>query len=173
MVVSGIGNTYKLICIHKVYFIGLQYKLLLIFTIQLNDVTSQLNQPSHSPYMDFSADSVYTDAQFKTFLGISRTNFEHVFFCIEGKLNCSVNRSSRDALAIFLMFLRAGGCQKLIGAHFGIEHQRVSEIISRVSDLLDTLFHFFLATGILHVSNFLHTTQTICQEFLLVQIVML
>ncbi|XP_035714512.1 uncharacterized protein LOC118438406 [Folsomia candida] len=74
-------------------------------------------------------------------VGFSKIQFNSLLAEISGHVHNSVNRSVRNALAIFLMLLRHNLAQKVLGSLFGIPNQScVSETIDAVATALDNHF---------------------------------
>jgi len=90
--------------------------------------------------LDFSsADFSMEDHQ--SLLGMSKEDFNDLHRICHGWIHNSANRSSKNALGIFLMKLRLNIPQKVIGILFGIENQStVSDTIDTVSRVLDEHF---------------------------------
>jgi len=109
----------------------------------------------------------FSEYEYMLLLGVTKDQFDDMYSTIASKLRWSVNRSGRNALAIFLCKMRLGVSQKLLAYLFGIESQKkISEVIGRVSELLEKEFvpkHY----GYSHISReeiLLHHNPTYIQK---------
>jgi len=96
-------------------------------------------QQQAAPKLDFDNPNT-PDNSYLGFLGMRKDIFDNLFSYILHELRFSVNRSPRNALAIFLAFLRAGISQEQLAIIFGLSQQRVSDVIDSVSLALENNF---------------------------------
>ncbi len=103
-----------------------------------NDVEEwfqRLTNQKPSQLIDVDSDEL-SDMDYDMLFGLKREHFDLLFGFIKADLKPSTNRTPRNALAIFLMKLRLGISQRLIGFLFNLPQKKVSSTIARVSDLL-------------------------------------
>jgi len=77
---------------------------------------------------------------YKSLFSINYEDFEDLCRYISPSMKNSVNRNVRNALAIFLSFLRTGVSQDNLATLYGMSEQRISYAIDAVSEALDTYF---------------------------------
>ncbi|CAL8076174.1 unnamed protein product [Orchesella dallaii] len=109
---------------------------------ELGDLFNRIADKADRQRIDFDS-SVISDDEYKILTGISKENFKilHDEYIIESKtLKNSKNRSTRNALAIFLAKLRLGVSQEFLGFLFGMDKRRISDAITSITNALEEHF---------------------------------
>ena len=92
--------------------------------------------------VDFDDPNIPPSA-YVSLLGIKYEHFKDLSRYISQAMKNSCNRSVRDALAIFLSFLRMGVSQDKLATLYGMPDQCISDAIDAVSEALETNFVSF------------------------------
>ncbi|CAL8083599.1 unnamed protein product [Orchesella dallaii] len=109
---------------------------------ELGDLFNRIADKADRHRIDFDS-NVISDNEYKILTGISKDNFKtlHDEFIIKSNtLKNSKNRSTRNALAIFLAKLRLGVAHEFLGFLFGMDKRRISDAITSVTSALEEHF---------------------------------
>jgi len=105
------------------------------FSLWLN----RLGSIAGSNRIDFE-DPLLTEEDYSLITGLSKSNFSTMHTFVKKNLRDSKNRSTRNALAIFMAKIRLGVSNRFLGFLFGMSDRRVSDTITAVSKVLEDHF---------------------------------
>lgn len=110
-------------------------------TVEVSDMLHMATAEVAKPPLDLESCD-FADEDYSLLFGISRQHFIELLAIIQKdrQLKDSVNRSAKTALGIFLMKLRLGLSQEVIGVMFRLTQQKVSSTFWRVAALLEKEF---------------------------------
>lgn len=114
----------------------------------IHDLSSPAPQ---TPRVDFTGNTILED-EYPTLVRVSKPEFEEIHSLIKPYMRNTSQRTTRNALGVFLMTMRQNLNQKFLAFLFRTNQPNISEIISTVSTLLDR--HFTpLHLGYQHLSR--------------------